>query len=113
MGKWALGLVLVGLVGCGGMQGPYSCDQTVSGVHSCHETTTDAPNFSPPAFQDDCTMSGGTAGTGCPHAGAVGACATTQSGNGVSITQTNWFYSGTAADHMGTCIGAGTKWINP
>jgi hypothetical protein len=101
------GSIVVLGVACGGLAGgTVSCTTGTGSSRGCAEY-----NFSTGTDQWSaaCTQSGGTAGTACTRAGAVGGCRTVAG----AFTSTVWFYTGTAADVQTFCTQSGQTFVSP
>jgi hypothetical protein len=91
----------------GGGTSSFSCDLNMSGEHLCERVNTTAAQAA--AFASSCTQDGGTSGTSCSNANALGTCTETASGTTVEIT----YYSGsslTAASAQQSCSSGGGTW---
>lgn len=94
-----------GGAGTGGTTGGanFSCTTTSGDSKSC--VLTPLPAGSTDAANMQCTSSGGTPGTGCDSAGAIGTCS-------ISGTKITYYTPSTAteADLKGACMQAGGTW---
>jgi hypothetical protein len=108
------GLALL-FVGCGGgTSGSFSCDVASATTHACTDTTWSGGNSDPSStLMQSCTGNGGMVVSSCSHTGAVGGCKNTISQGSVSISTTQWYYSGTASTLMSSCTMNNGAWVNP
>src|SRR5512143_1408193 len=111
-------------VACGGMTGAspdaggtpetpaFGCDTTNgSGLRTC--TDYFAQSSDTAALTQQCTQSGGTTGTACDHANAVGGCVFTQTVGGVTVQTIYWYYYDTPSDIMAACAEAKAPFVSP
>jgi hypothetical protein len=111
----AFGSLALGIFGCGGGNGGIgggtssACTSGTGSDRLCIETMTNFPGTP--------TCSGGTLSDACPHAGADGGCQMAPlTVNGASLTQTAWYYTGSAtstSQEMSDCADFGGTWIAP
>jgi hypothetical protein len=99
--------------GDGGKGGSFSCDQPSAGAHACVEMAWSGGSYSEAAGRDACAKKGGTPGAACSRKGAVGGCTVTMKGADVTMTTTNWQYSGTAAELTASCTAMGGQVVKP
>ena len=104
-----LGSLLLAIFGCGGSGGnTFACVMGSGTGQLCIETTTNVPG------NPNCGA--GMRVDACPRAGADGACRHSFSSGGASISQTIWYYSGTAGEtsqEMSDCTNNGGSWMQP
>ena len=112
------------LAGCGdaggggsdagdGTTGTFSCDSTCSGARCCTDYSWSGGLYPTTAWATDCMNRKGTAGIGCSHTGAVGGCQTTGMSRGVTLSNTSWYYSGSATALTDACVAAKGTWVGP
>jgi hypothetical protein len=105
----ALGSLLFMAVGCGSGGGNTFACLTGSGTSQiCIETTTNVSG------NPNC--GGGMLVSACPRTGADGACVQSITVGGASLTQTIWYYSGSAtqkSQEMSDCTDNGGSWTSP
>ncbi|HEY5451348.1 MAG TPA: hypothetical protein VIQ54_21490 [Polyangia bacterium] len=105
----ALGLLALAAYGCGGDDGSsFSCLIGSGTSQLCIDTRTNVPG--------DADCGTGVLVDACLHEGADGGCVHAFSSGGTSLTQTIWYYSGTAAttsQEMVDCSNNGGTWIQP
>ncbi len=120
-----LGIVLscAAFIACGGMTGStpdagapqkpaFGCDTTnSSGLRTC--TDYFAQSSDTGALEQQCAQSGGTTGTACDHANAVGGCVFTQTVAGVTVETIYWYYYDTPSDIMAACAEAKAPFVTP
>jgi hypothetical protein len=124
--RFAIGCVLaLALFGCGGdddggnggQNQLFACDIGAGGSsHACYEFSWNGPANAADQFRNVCNSSGAVTVTACPASGKVGGCRYNSTSQGVTVTWTNWFYFGTAADLMQACVSQGSitaMWVNP
>jgi hypothetical protein len=105
----ALAFLALASSGCGDNSTSFACLLGTGTTQLCIETT-----ITPPSGPADC--GGGTHVDSCPRAGADGACIHSFSSGSASLSQTIWYYSGTAGEtsqEMSDCTNNGGTWIQP
>jgi hypothetical protein len=114
-GTFMRAMVCLGLMalclGCGGAGGTssFSC---VTGQNNCYDLSLSGGDLT--QAENDCTQNkGGTIGTSCTHASAVGGCKSTQSAYGGALTVISWSYSGDATALMSECSSLHGTWVTP
>ena len=103
-----LGSLALAVLGCGSSGGSYACLVGTGTSQVCIETTT--------AGSDTQSCGVGTQVDSCPRAGADGACQSTFASEFGPLTQTTWYYSGsatTSSTEMSGCMDIGGTWIQP
>jgi hypothetical protein len=115
-------LLALAAMGCGGDDGgggshTLACDiDSSSSNHVCLEFSWNGPENAADAYSGQCEEAGANTVSACPGSGKVGGCRYTASSGTVTVTWTNWYYFGTAADLMQGCVGGGgltATWVNP
>lgn len=119
--KMAVLAAAMGLLGmaCGGPggAGTVSCTTGTGSSLGCVEYNWSGLGYTD-IWSAACTQGGGTAGTGCTHAGAVGGCKLTVTTGGTSLSTTAWYYSGSASSLQSACTASSSGsttavWLNP
>jgi hypothetical protein len=112
----AAGLVLG--MACGGLGGSQvSCTVGTGTNLGCFEYSWGGVGVD--VWTQACTAGGGTAGTACARAGAVGGCKVTVTEGTTTLSTTTWYYSGTAASLQSSCTSQGgsngitATWVAP
>jgi hypothetical protein len=118
-----VGCLVLALGGCGDDDGgsggnqQFACDiGASSSTHLCYEWNWNGPENAADAYTGVCESGGATTVSACPSAGKVGGCRYVATSGTTTVTWTNWFYFGTAQDHMPSCMSGGgitATWVNP
>jgi hypothetical protein len=116
-----LGALFVPLLalGCNVVHGSTTtaCTLGTGPSQTCVEVWTNvSTSQSITAAEDNCTNNGGVITNACSHDGADGACKTTTTSSGVSVSTTVWYFSGVADTvdaEMSNCAQSGGAWLAP
>jgi hypothetical protein len=108
-GVCALGALTFLAMGCGSSGGnTFACLMGTGPSQICIETTTNVSG------NPNCGV--GMQVSSCSHTGADGACVHAFSASGASLSQTIWYYSGSAtatSQEMSDCTDNGGSWMSP
>jgi hypothetical protein len=105
----ALGALILVAVGCGSSGGnTFACLMGTGTSQICIETTTNVPG--------NPSCGAGMLVSACSRTGADGACLQSFAAGGASLSQTIWYYSGSAtatSQEMSDCVNNGGTWTPP
>lgn len=106
----ALGVTLV-LSACGSDASTTTCTIGTGPQRVCYETSS--TNAGSLQTQVECEGNGGVFSSTCSHTGADGGCRISDTTAGITVTSTQWSYTGDPALEKSHCERAGGVWILP
>jgi hypothetical protein len=102
----------LGYAGSASAEG-FSCTMGSGEGRTCIDTTWTGANYQKAGGMHACSKKGGTPGNTCTRTGSIGGCKFAMSGQGQTITTTQWHYTGSPSAVMASCDSQGGRFVKP